>query len=162
MDHTTLAILVAVAMAVGVVGTVVPVVPGLALVWAAALVYGIVDGFGTVGIVAMVVITAIGAAGVAAGFAIPKRAAGASGAASSSVWLGALLAVVGFFVVPIVGVPLGGALGIFAGEWRRTSDAAVAWRATRATLTGFGLAALAQLGAGLAMAGTWLVWLLAS
>lgn len=162
MDHTTLAILVAVAMAVGVVGTVVPVVPGLALVWAAALAYGIVDGFDAVGIVAMVVITLLGALGIVSGVAIPRRAAGASGAATSSLWLGGALAIVGFFAVPVVGLPLGGALGVFVGEQLRTRDPGVAWRVTRATLTGFGLAALAQLGAGLAMVAAWVVWLLAS
>jgi uncharacterized protein YqgC (DUF456 family) len=162
VDHTTLAILVAVAMAVGVVGTVVPVVPGLALVWGAALVYGLVDGFGAVGVVAMVVITALAVAGTVAGIAIPRRAAGATGAAASSLWLGGALAIVGFFAVPVVGLPLGGALGIFVGEQLRTKDTGLAWRATRATLTGFGVAALVQVGAALAMVAAWVVWLLAS
>jgi uncharacterized protein YqgC (DUF456 family) len=109
----------------------------------------------------MVVLTVVGAAGIAAGIVLPRRAAGAAGAAPASLWLGALLAVVGFFVVPFVGVPLGGAVGIFAGEQLRTRDSAVAWRATRATLTGFGLAALVQFGAGLLMVVAWVVWLLA-
>jgi uncharacterized protein YqgC (DUF456 family) len=71
-----------------------------------------------------------------------------------------LAAVVGFFVVPVVGLPLGGALGIYLAERVRTGDGRAAARATRATLVGFGLAALVQLGAGLAMIGIWLVWVL--
>nr|MBA2624784.1 DUF456 domain-containing protein [Acidimicrobiia bacterium] len=75
-------------------------------------------------------------------------------------WLGLALAVVGFFVVPVIGLPLGGALGVYLGERLRTGDGRAAWRATRATLAGFGLAALAQLGAALAMVLTWVAWVL--
>ena len=161
MDDTTVTVLVAIAMAVGLVGTVVPVLPGLVLVWGAALAYGIADGFGAAGTAAFVVITALGAAGVAAGVVLPRRAAGAAGAARTSLWLGGLVAIVGFFVVPVVGVPLGGALGIFVGEQLRTRDAGVAWQATWATLKSFGLAALVQLGAGVVMVLAWVGWVLA-
>ena len=161
MSDTTLAVLVGLAMAIGVVGTVFPMLPGLLLIWAAALVFGLVGGFGSVGIASMFVITALAAAGIAAGVVIPKKAAGTAGAARSSLFLGAAVAVVGFFVVPIVGVPLGGALGIFVGEQLRTGDSRLAWVATKATLTGFGLAALAQFGTGLLMVLTWVVWLVA-
>jgi uncharacterized protein YqgC (DUF456 family) len=151
--------LVALAMAVGVVGTLVPVLPGLALVWAAGLAYGFAEGFGTVGTAAMVVMTALAIAGQAAGWLLPKRAAAAAGAHKRSVWLGALGAVVGFFVIPVVGVAVGGLAGIYAAEWQRTRDPALAWNATRRTLVGFGLATLAQFGAALAMVATWLGWL---
>ena len=161
MDDTTLVVLVALAMAIGVAGTVVPFVPGLGLVWVAALVYGIAAGFGVVGWMAFVVITALGGVGVAAGVVLPHRAARGGGATPSSIALGAVLGVIGFFVVPVVGLPLGGVLGIFLGETLRTRDAAAAWRATLATLKGFGLATLAQLAAGLAMAIVWSVWVVA-
>lgn len=154
------AALVAVAMAVGVAGTVVPLVPGLGLVAAAALAYGAVEGFGTTGTVAFVVILALGVAGTVAGVVVPHRAAGRAGAPRSSLLLGALGAVIGFFAVPVVGLPLGGVAGIYVGERMRTGDGAAAWRATRATLRGFGLAALVQMAAGLAMAAVWVVWVL--
>ena len=154
-------LLVAGAMAVGLVGTVLPMVPGLGLVMLAGLVYGFVDGFGAVAVIALVVMGALGIAGSAAGVIVPRRAATAAGAARSSLWLGALLAVVGFFVVPVVGLPLGGALGIQLGEQLRTRDPRSAWRTTRATLTGFGLAALIQLVAGIAMVLTWTAWVVA-
>jgi uncharacterized protein len=148
-------------MAVGLIGTVVPVVPGLGLVWLVGLVYGLVEGFGNIGVIAFAVMTTLGIAGTAAGVVVPRRAATAAGAARSSLWLGALLAIVGFFVVPIVGLPLGGALGIQLGEQIRTRDRRSAWRTTCATLTGFGLAALIQLAAGVAMVLAWTVWVVA-
>lgn len=154
--------LVALAMAVGAVGTVVPAVPGLALAWAAALGYGLAEGFDGAGAPAFAVITALAAAGVVAGWVIPVRVAGAAGAARSSIVLGVAAAIVGFFVIPVVGVAVGGVAGVYAGELRRTGDRAAAWRATRATLTGFGLAALVQLAAALAIAAVWVVWVVAS
>jgi uncharacterized protein len=158
MDDSVLTALVAAAMAVGVVGTVVPVVPGLALVWAAALVYGLAIGFGTVGAVAFTIITGLASAGIVIGFVVPQRAAAKGGAARSSMWLGAVLALVGFVIVPVVGVVLGGVLGVFLGEVVRTRDTAAAWQATAATIKGFGVAGVAQLLIGLAMVAVWVPW----
>lgn len=150
--------LVALAMVVGLAGTVVPVLPGLALVWAAALVYGLVEGFGPVGVGALVVITALGVAGTAAGVVLPHRAAGAAGVGRASIALGVLGAMVGFFVVPVVGFPLGGVVGVYLGEQLRTRDTRAALAATKATLVGFGVGALVQLAAGLAMVAAWAAW----
>ena len=154
-------VLVALAMAVGLAGTIVPVVPGLGLVWAAAGVYGLAEGFGGAGTVAMVVITALAIAGTVVGVAVPRRRAAAAGAATSSMWLGVAMAVVGFFVVPVIGLPVGGVLGVYVGERVRTGDAGAAWRSTRATLVGFGVAAALQLAAGFAMVITWVAWVVA-
>lgn len=151
---------VALVMAIGIAGTIVPLVPGLGLVAAAALGYGLIEGFGTIGVIACAAIVAMGGAGTAAGVVVPKRAAGAAGAARSSMLVGALVAVVGFFVVPVVGLPLGGALGVYLAERARLGSGDAAWRATKATIKGFGVAALLQFAAGLAMAATWVVWVL--
>ena len=162
VDSNVVAALVAVAIAVGIAGTVVPFVPGLGLVVAAALVYGIAEGFDAVGVAAFGTIVALAAGGTFAGIALPRRAAGGAGAPRSSLLVGAIGAVVGFFAVPVVGLPLGGAVGIFVGELARSGDRVVAWRTTKATLKGFGLATLVQLAAGLTMAGVWVVWVVAS
>jgi uncharacterized protein len=153
-----LVIVVATAMAVGVAGTVVPFVPGLGLVWLAALGYGLAAGFGVAGLVAFLCITALAVGGLAGGVVLPHRAARGAGATSPSLTLGAATAVVGFFVVPVIGLPLGGVLGIFIGELLRTRDATIAWRSTSATLKGFGLGTLVQVACGLAMVGVWLIW----
>ena len=93
MDDALLIALVAVAMAVGIVGTVVPVLPGLVLVWAAALMYGLVAGFGPVGAAAFVVITALALAGIVVGVVVPQRVSARGGASPASRLLGAALAV---------------------------------------------------------------------
>lgn len=158
MSHGDLVAVVAFLMAIGLTGTVLPVVPGLVLVWLAGLLYGLGDGFGTVGVVALVVMGALAVAGVVVGTVLPHRRAGAAGAGGSSLALAAVLGVIGFFVVPVVGAPLGAVVGIYAGEQLRTHDRHLAWRATRATLAGFGLGALVQLAAGMLMILVWVMW----
>ena len=162
MDSGVVVALVAIAMLVGVVGTVVPLVPGLGLIAAAAIVYGVVEGFGVTGWICSAVIVVLGIAGTAAGYVLPKRAAGAAGAERSSLLIGAAGAIAGFFLIPIIGLPIGGAVGIYLGERARTGAHDPAWRATVATLKGFGVGALVQLAAGVAMALTWVVWVVVS
>jgi uncharacterized protein YqgC (DUF456 family) len=160
MDGTDLVPLLALVMAVGAVGTIVPLLPGLALIWGAGLLYGLAEGFGGVGVAAFGVMTALAAGASIAGWVVPHRRASAAGASRASVWLGVLAAIVGFFLVPVVGLPLGGVLGIYVGENLRTRDPAAARAATRATIVGFGIAALVQLAAALAMIVVWIAWVL--
>jgi hypothetical protein len=157
---TGLVLLLGLVMAIGAVGTIVPLVPGISLVWGAGLVYGLDRGFGTLDVVAFAMMTGLAAAATVAGYVVPKRRATRAGASRATVWLGVAGAVVGFFVVPVVGLPIGGVLGIYVGERLRTGDTIAAWRATRATITGFGIAVLVQFTAALSMIAVWLVWVI--
>jgi hypothetical protein len=150
--------LLAVVMAVGLIGTVVPVLPGLFLIWGAGLLYGILAGFGGFGIAAFAVMTLLLGLGTAMSYVLPKRAGERSGAPRSSIRLGIVGAVVGFFVIPVIGLPIGGALGVLVGEYNRLGTWPAAWATTRAVLGGFGLAVLAEFTAGVLMVGTWAGW----
>jgi uncharacterized protein YqgC (DUF456 family) len=112
--------------------------------------------------VAFSLVTVLAIAGALVGWVVPARVAGASGAARASILLGVVAAIVGFFALPVVGLPVGGVAGVYAGELLRTRDGMAAWRATRATIRGFGLAALLQFALALAMTATWVVWVLAA
>jgi uncharacterized protein YqgC (DUF456 family) len=162
MDDVVLEFIVGLVMAVGLVGIVVPFLPGLPLIWGAALAYGLIDGFGTGGIVAMVVITLVLIGGMTAKIVIPKRRASAGGAPDSTLLVGALLGIIGFFVIPLVGLPIGAALGVLLAEYRRTGDWPSARRSTKEVIVGFGIGALLEMGAGIVMVGTWVVWVLAA
>ena len=145
-------------MAVGLAGTIVPAVPGTPLIWIAALGYGVAVGFGALGIVAMVAITALFAAGVAAKIVLPQRAASAGGAPRSTLVVAGVGGIIGFFVVPIVGFALGAIAGILLAEYRRTGDWAPAWRSTKGVIVGFGIGTLLEIAAAVAMIATWAVW----
>jgi uncharacterized protein len=147
-------------MALGLLGTFLPLLPGLPLIWLGAFLFGVSEGFHPVGWTAMIMISLLMGAGIAAKILLPKRGASAAGTPRSSLVVGGVAAVMGFFLIPIVGFPLGGAAGIWLAEYRRTKDGVSAWRSTRGAILGFGLAALGELTAGIGMVLTWLVWAL--
>lgn len=154
----SITVLVALAMLAGLVGTVLPLFPGLPIVWGAALVYGLVEGFGGRGTIAMIVITALAAAGMVASVVLPHRRVAAGGAPRSSILAGVAGAIVGFFVIPIVGMPLGAVAAIYLAEYRRTGSKATAWQSTKTMVGGFGLGILIELAAGLAIVAVWAIW----
>jgi uncharacterized protein len=163
MDNETLTIfLVALVMAVGLIGTVLPFVPGLPLIWGAALVYGLIEGFEATGWAAMAVITLLAIGGMAAKIVLPQRRASATGAPRSTLIVGGIAGIIGFFVVPIVGLPLGAVAGVYIAEYWRTADPGTAWRSTKQVIVGFGIGTLLEMGAGIVMILAWVVWILLS
>jgi uncharacterized protein len=157
---TAVVVLVGLAMAVGLLGTLLPLLPGLPIIWAAALVYGLVDGFGGVGSAAFALITLLAAAGIVAGLVLPHRRVAARGAPFSTVAAGVALGIVGFFVIPIVGLILGAVAGVLLAERARTGDWVTAWATTKDLIVGFGIGVAVEFGAGLAMILSWAAWLL--
>ncbi len=73
---------------------------------------------------------------------------------------GALGGLVGFFVIPVVGLPIGAVLAVLAAEQRRLGDLHRAWVTTRGVIVGFGVGLLVELSAGLVMVATWVGWVL--
>ncbi len=155
-----LLVLVAIVMVAGLLGTVVPFVPGLPLIWGAGLAYGLIAGFDTAGLIAMIAMTVLLAAGMTAKFVLPHRRASAGGVPQSTLIVAALAGVVGFFVIPVVGFPLAAVAGILVAEYRRTGDWSIARRSTKDAVVGFGIGALVEAGAGLAMIACWAAWAL--
>jgi uncharacterized protein len=159
MDFTVVA-LTGLAMAVGLIGTLLPFLPGLPIIWAAALVYGLVEGFGGVGPVAFTLITLLAVTGVVAGLVLPHRRVAARGAPISTVAAGVVLGIIGFFVIPVVGLVVGTVGGVLLAERSRTGDWTIAWATTKDLLVGFGIGVAVEFAAGLAMIICWVAWLL--
>lgn len=152
-------VLVALAIAVGLVGILVPVLPGTVLVLAAILVWA-VDVASTAGWVVFAVATTLLAAGQVVKYAVPGRRLKDAGVPSSALWAGAGLGIVGFFVVPVVGLFLGFVLGVYLVETRRVGSAA-AWPSTIHALKAVGLSILIELAAAMAAAVTWIAGVVA-
>lgn len=159
MDSGVL-VLLGLVMAVGLVGVIFPVLPGLLLVAAAGLVWAIMADGATPWVVfgAMMVVLALG---TVAKYALPGRSLKQAGVPTSTMVLGAIGAVAGFFLIPVVGLVVGALLGVYLGELRRLSDSRAAWRSTWITAKAVGLGMLIELGAGLVAVGIWLVSVLA-
>ena len=152
---TTEALLGAVMIA-GLVGVLVPVFPGLALVAGAGLLWALGRG----GVTAWVVfgaMVAIGVGGIVLANVLPARRAAAGGAPAWVVVAGAVGLVVGFFVIPVVGALIGFPAGVFVAELVRRRHLGSAWRATWEALKGVGVGIAVQLAAGVAMIGVWAI-----
>ena len=152
---TVVEVLVAVVIAVGVAGVVVPVLPGALLVWVAVVVWGWTVGTVT-GWALVAVATAVLVTGQVVKYTIPGRGMRAAGVPRRSLIAGGLLAIVGFFVVPVVGVLVGFVLGVYASEVRRVGRSA-AGTSTRAALRAVGISMLVELTSTLLAAVTWIV-----
>lgn len=152
---TDATLLIALVMAIGVVGVFVPLLPGLALVLAAGLVWVLGDGGGVARWAVFVVMAALFVAGAVAKWVLPARSVRAAGAPRSTLLAGGVGALVGFFVIPVVGLVAGGVGAIYLAEHRRLSNGGLAWRSTRATLLAVGLGMLLEFAAALAMVCTW-------
>lgn len=148
-------LLVLLVMLIGVVGTVVPVLPGLLLVWAAGVGWAWLDGGGTARVLVAVALTVLLVAGTVVKYAIPARSATGAGAPRRTLLLGALGAVVGFFVIPVVGFVVGGVGAVFLAELARLGRAELAWPSTRAVLLGVGLGVLVEITTALLMVAVW-------
>lgn len=153
-----LVLLTAIVIAVGVLGTVLPIVPGLWLIWFACLVFGLIDGFDATAWVAMTVITVAAIAGTAAGVYLPQRTVAAGGLSVPAQLFALALGVVGFFAIPVIGAVLGFVGGVFVAALAQERDVPVAWRSTVAALRGIAIGSAVQFGAGMAMAIVWIAW----
>ena len=152
--------LIGLAMAVGLIGTLLPFLPGLPIIWAAALVYGLAEGFEGVGPVAFTLITLLAVTGVVAGLVLPHRRVAARGAPTSTVAAGVVLGIIGFFVIPVVGLVVGAVGGVLLAERSRTGDWTIAWATTKDLLVGFGIGVAVEFAAGIAMIVSWVAWVL--
>ena len=151
-------VLVGIVIAVGIAGVVLPVLPGLWLIWGAALVYGFLVGFNGWAWPAMVAMTALAVAGTATIYYLPAKKTGEIGIPGWGQLVIAATAIVGFFVIPIVGAVVGlvvGTLGVAVIVERDLRNAgSTAWSMLVEILK----AAAIQLAIALAMAVVWGAW----
>ena len=150
---TPLEIVVALAIAVGLVGVVLPLLPGSLLVGAAVLVWALDTGGRTAWTAAAVALGLL-LAGALLKYLVPGRRLGEAGVPARTLWAGGALGVVGFFVVPVVGLVLGFVLGVHLAERARVGGAA-AGRSTVAALRAVGLSIAIEVLAGLLAAAAW-------
>ena len=152
-------LLVGLVMLVGLVGVVVPLLPGTALVLAAGIAWAVlVVEQGTARWVVVAVMAALLLAGTALKYALPGRHL-AGRLPRRTLLLGAVGAGVGLVLLPPLGLLLGGVVGVYVAEVQRSRDQGQAWRGTLQVLRAVGIGMLAELTAGVLMVGTWLVGL---
>jgi uncharacterized protein YqgC (DUF456 family) len=139
---------------------VLPILPGLVIIWAAALGYGLASGFNTLGWIIFALLTVLMVAGSVVDNIIIGRSAHKEGAPWWATLLALVAAILGSFLIPIP--VLGGILAalatLFVIECIRRKD----WRKALASLKGmaigWGWAFVIRFIIGIVMIGLWLIW----
>lgn len=126
----------------GILGLIIPVLPGLLLCLAGVLLWAWDLDTGMSWIIFSCCV-AVAAVGRVVQFLVPNRRLKAVGVPGFAKLAGLAGAVVGFFVIPYVGMFIGFPVGVFLAEHARLRDARRAWVATkaavRAVLTSIGI-----------------------
>lgn len=144
-------------MLVGLLGILVPILPGTLLIWLSVLVYALFEGFQAIDWLAFAFISAIALVTGTADLWLSLMGARAGGAAKRSLFFGFVGAILGFVllgtVLPIIGNMLGGilgySLGVLLGQYHKYRDWHEAARASLGGLAGWGIATAVELGGAL-------------
>ncbi|MFD4759395.1 DUF456 domain-containing protein [Streptomyces sp. NPDC058439] len=148
-------------MFLGLVGVLVPGVPGQAIVWAAVLWWALTDmtpaAWGV-----LIGATALLLVNQALKLLLPPRRPHESGAPRKTLMLGGIGGIVGFFVVPVVGGIVGYVGAIYGAERLRLGSSGAGWASVRSVMRATGYAVLVELFACLLVTGAWLTTVIRS
>ncbi|MBN1640145.1 MAG: DUF456 domain-containing protein [Anaerolineae bacterium] len=147
-----------VVLLLGLIGVVLPAVPGVGLMWVVIVVYAIAERFATIDPLSFAVLTLLGAIGATSDLWLGQLGAQVAGASLWSTVLGTLGALlgglVGFLVAGVGAVPgmwIGSMLGVLLNEYRERRDWRVAWKAVTGLAIGSLLSVVVEMAIGLTM-----------
>lgn len=152
-------VLVGVAIFAGLIGIVVQVLPGAVLVLGGILVWAIftggVEAWVVFGIAAAAIVVAEVLQWILAGKHMRKAEVPVLTLA-----VGGIAGIIGFFVIPVLGLFLFFVGAIFLLEWLRRKDVSAAWGATKAALQATLITIGVQLVGSLVATGAWVIGLI--
>jgi uncharacterized protein YqgC (DUF456 family) len=149
-------VLVALAIAVGLVGIVVPLLPGALLVFGAIAVWAVVE-HSTASWVTLGVVAALLATTTLIKYLWPVRRMRRAEVGPWSLLAGAVLGVIGFFAIPVLGLLLGFVVGVYAAELAHRRDQRLAWASTVHALKGVALSVGVELAGALVATAVWVM-----
>lgn len=147
--------LIGLVILVGLVGIVVPVLPGTLAIFAAVAVWAWLTGGAAAWTVFAIATVFLVISGVVK-YTWPGRRMREAGVPMRSLAVGGLLGIVGFFVIPVVGLFIGFVAGVYVAEVPRHRNHAAAWRSTVHATKAAGLSILVELLGALLAAAVWL------
>ena len=152
-------VVVGVLLFVALIGVVVQILPGALLAGGAVIVWGIVQGGGVGWSVAGAALV-LTAAGQVVKLLLAGRYLNRSGVPNSTMVWGGVVGIVGFFVIPVIGVFVGFPLGVYVAERVRLKAHPPAWNSTVVSLKATGLTIVIELFATLLVAVAWVIGLI--
>jgi uncharacterized protein YqgC (DUF456 family) len=151
-------LLILAVMFIGLLGLMIPIFPGLLIIWLAALGYGLMTGFTTAGWILFIIITLLFAAGSLLDNLVMGQQAHKHGASLISIIVAMVFGILGNLVFPVIGGLIGALLALFLLEWIRRKNWREALTATRGWAIGCGWAVATRFFCGVLMIGFWLIW----
>ena len=128
----------------GLVGTVIPIIPGVLLMWLTVFIYSLADGFTAVSMPAFLVISVIAVITGTSDLWLTLFGAKKGGASVKSMLIGTAGAIAGSFIFPLVGTIVGYIAGLLLGEYWQHGDWELAKKAGLGGLAGWGVATVIQ------------------
>lgn len=156
--NLSLNILIYLIMAVGLFGMVIPIYPGVVIIWAAALIHGLITGFAVQEIWVLVTLTILMVAGTLVDNVLMGGKARQAGASWWSIFGALLIGLAGTFLFPPLGGLIGAPVALFLLELIRLRNSETAWTVTKGLLTGWGLSFIARFAIGSVMILVWTLW----
>jgi uncharacterized protein YqgC (DUF456 family) len=146
----------------GLMGLVIPVFPGLTVMWIGTLVYAIIQAISGnmtwVGWLLFVLITLLMIGGnIVDNIIIAKHMRDKDIPWSSIIWSFAAGIILSLFLTPIAGM-IASPVGLFLAEWYRLKERDTALSNTKAWMTGWGWSVAARIGIGVIMIIFWALW----
>lgn len=156
--HISILALTQAVILIGLFGLIVPIFPGVVVIWLAILGYGIVKGFGSLGTVVFVITTLLMLGGTLVDNLFMGAGARKQGASWLTIATALLAGVLGTLFFPPLGGVLAAPLAVLILEYLRSRDALQAWRALKGLAAGWGLSFIARFGIGVIMMALWWLW----
>lgn len=132
-------------MLIGLIGVIIPILPGVFLIWFGVFLYAWRDGFEALSLGTFIFISILVVFAGLSDLWLPIFGSRKSGASKRTILTGLLGAIIGSFIVPLFGTVVGYIVGVLLGEYHKQRDWAAAWEASKGGLAGWGIATLIQL-----------------
>lgn len=156
--ETVIKVLISASMLAGLFGLVIPIFPGNAVMWVAALIYGLIFGFGAEGVIIFILITLLTIGAMLGDNVLMGAKAREKGASWVSIFLALASGVMFTLIFPPLGGIIAAPLVLFGAEYFRLKDHRQALQVIRGLLAGWGWAFALRFGIGIVVLILWLIW----
>lgn len=132
-------------MLIGLIGIIIPIMPGIFLIWLGVLVYAWRDDFTNLSLATFLFISVLVLFAGSSELWLPMFGARKSGASKRTILTGLVGAIIGSFLIPLLGTIIGYVVGVLLGEYHKRRDWNAAWQASKGSLAGWGIATVLQI-----------------
>ena len=155
---TTLQIITAVVMVLGLFSLIIPGIPGLTIIWISALIFAVLTGFSWQVVLVLLLLTLMMIGGNLVDNLLMGAGARKHGASWQTIGLALLAGVAGTLILPPFGGFVAALLAMFGLEYVRLNDWRKALDATGSMAMGCGWSVIVRFIIGVMMVGVWALW----